>query len=368
MNAELELQKSLLSPPGDTIQETIDELGMSQAELAERIGRPKEKLNDIIKGREPISTETAYRLEKVLGIPASFWINREAEYRREVYEIEQQEKLAAQHDWLSDFPLKEMKNFGWISNTTDKNQLVTELLSFYGVASHEEWNRIYIDKEVAVAFRISLVNTKSPKAISAWLRQGELEAMSLKLSDYNESAFKKTLIEIKTLVNQFPKDFATQLQQLCAKSGVAVAYVPTLPKAPISGASRWFRKRPLIQLSGRYKTDDRFWFTFFHEAGHILLHGKKEIFLENVEGTEIDQDKENEANDFAAKHLLTEAQLQTIIHSKTLTLETIVDFANKFNTSPGVIIGRLQHLQLIPWSLGNELMQKVELFPENGNA
>ncbi len=368
MNADLELQRNLLSAPGDTIQETIDEMGMSQAELAERIGRPKEKLNDVIKGREPISTETAYRLEKVLGISASFWINREAEYRSEIYEIEQQERLAAQHDWLSGFPLREMKRFGWLPNTTDKNQLVTELLSYYGVASHEEWNRIYIAEEVAVAFRISLVNTKSPQAISAWLRKGELEALRLKLADYNESAFKKALVEIKNLVNQFPQDFAVQLQQLCAKCGVAVAYVPTLPKAPISGASRWFRKRPLIQLSGRYKTDDRFWFTFFHEAGHILLHGKKEIFLENVEGTDIDQTKETEANDFAAKHLLTETQLQTIIDAAPLNSQSIAAFANQFNTSAGVIIGRLQHLKLIPWSLGNELMQKVELFPETATA
>lgn len=364
MNTDIALQKSLLSPPGDSIQETIEEIGMSQAELAERIGRPKEKLNDIIKGREPISTETAYRLEKVLGIPAGFWINREAEYRRELYEIEQQERLYAQQDWLKSFPMKEMKKYGWISASKDNNQVVSELLTYYGVASTKEWERIYMDEEVAVAFRISLAHTQSPQAISAWLRKGELEALRLKLADYNESAFKKTLAEIKNLVNQFPQDFAAQLQQLCATCGVAVAYVPTLPKAPISGASRWFRKKPLIQLSGRYKTDDRFWFTFFHEAGHILLHGKKEIFLEDVKGTEIDQSKEAEANDFAAKHLLTETQLQTIIKAAPLTSQSITDFANQFNTSPGVIIGRLQHLELIPWSLGNELMQKVELFPE----
>lgn len=368
MNAQLELQKSLLSPPGDTIQETIDEIGMSQAELAERIGRPKEKLNDIIRGREPLSMETAFRLEKVLGIPAGFWINRETEYRREVYEIEQQESLAAQHDWLKCFPLKEMKKFGWISDTIDKNELVAELLSFYSVASTDEWERIYIAKEVAVAFRISLANTQSPHAISAWLRRGEIEASSLHVADFNESAFRKTLVDIKHLVNQFPQDFAAQLQQLCAKCGVAVTYVPTLPKAAISGASRWFRKKPLIQLSGRYKTDDRFWFTFFHEAGHILLHGKKDIFLEDLKGTEMDQAKEEEADEFAARHLLTETQLKTIIAAAPLTSQSIVDFANQFTTSPGVIIGRLQHLQLIPWSLGNELMQKVELFPETPTA
>ena len=79
----------LLSPPGDTIQEHIDFIGMSQAELAERMGRPKEKINDVIKGREPISEATAFQLETVLGIPASFWLNREKTYRKELYELQQ---------------------------------------------------------------------------------------------------------------------------------------------------------------------------------------------------------------------------------------------------------------------------------------
>lgn len=362
MSSHLEAQKALLSPPGDTIRETIDELGMSQAELAERIGRPREKLNDIIKGREPLSMETAFRLEKVLGIPATFWINRETEYRRELYEIEQEERLEEQQEWLKGFPLREMKTKGWIKDTADKNELVAELLSYYGVASVEEWNRIYIDKEVAVAFRISLANTQSPQAISAWLRRGEIEASQMELAEYNKAAFKKALVEIKNLVNQFPKDFAQQLQQICARCGVAVSYVPNLPKAPISGASRWFRNKPLIQISGRYKTDDRFWFTFYHEAAHILLHGKKEIFLEDVKGTEVDQAKEQEANEFAAKQLLSEAQLKTIIAKPKLDETDVFNFANQFNTSPGVIIGQLQHRGLVDWSLGNGLRRKVELF------
>jgi HTH-type transcriptional regulator / antitoxin HigA len=106
MATTLEIAKSLLSPPGDTIQEHIDFIGMSQAELAERMGRPKEKINDIIKGREPITTATAFQLDKVLGIPAGFWINRENTYRKELYELQQKEALESQKDWLAAFPIK----------------------------------------------------------------------------------------------------------------------------------------------------------------------------------------------------------------------------------------------------------------------
>ncbi|MEX2596397.1 MAG: ImmA/IrrE family metallo-endopeptidase [Salibacteraceae bacterium] len=361
---DIELKKSLLSPPGDTIQETIDEIGMSQAELAERLGRPKEKVNDLIKGREIITTDSAFRLEKVLGIPASFWLNREREFRQELYAIGQEEFLVQCQDWLKEFPIREMKKLGWITNTSDKPTLVDETLRFFGVASPKEWKRIYIAQEVSVAFRISLANTQSPQALSTWLRKGQLEAAKLELPEYNEARFKETLLEIKHLVNEFPENYAQQLQQKCAECGVGVVYVPNLSKAPVSGASRWVHGNPLIQLSGRYKTDDHFWFTFYHEAGHIMLHGKKDIFLENVKGTPIDEQKENEANAFAASALLSEKELDAVKEYHTWTRELFIELANKFNTSPGVIIGRLQHLGLVGWGVGNGLRQKVDLFNE----
>jgi HTH-type transcriptional regulator / antitoxin HigA len=88
MNANLILAKELLSPPGDTIQETIDAMGMRQNKLAERMGKTESKINDIIKGKEPISVDTALKLELVLGIPAKFWLTRETNYREELARIE----------------------------------------------------------------------------------------------------------------------------------------------------------------------------------------------------------------------------------------------------------------------------------------
>lgn len=362
MAATLEIAKSLLSPPGDTIQEHIDFIGMSQAELSERMGRPKEKINDIIKGRDPITTATAFQLEKVLGIPASFWLNREKTYRKELYELQQQEELEKEIDWLGSFPVNEMRKLRWLPNTKEKHILVDSLLKFFCIASADEWGRIYVDEEVSVAFRVSLAHTQSPHAISAWLRKGEIQAKEIEITEFDKKKFKETLAEIKELAFFMPIDFKNQLQKICAKCGVAVVFTQTLPKAPISGATRWFHNKPIIQLSGRFKTNDHFWFTFFHEAAHIILHGKKDIFLEDVKGTEIDQEKEEEANNFASKILLTENELQQIIEAAPLDEEKINDFANKFKTPAGVIIGRLQHLKLIPFHVGNEFRLKIDLF------
>jgi addiction module HigA family antidote len=364
MTSTLEIAKSLLSPPGDTIQEHLDYIGMSQAELAERMGRPKEKINDVIKGREPITPATAFQLEKVIGIPASFWLNREKTYRTELYELQQQEELEKQIDWLSAFPVNEMKKYGCLPETNEKHILVDSLLKFFCVASPEEWKKIYVEAEVSVAVRVSLAHTQSPHAISAWLRMGEIQAKELEIAEFDKKKFKDTLNDLKELAYVMPEDFIKQLQTRCANCGVAVVFTRNLPKAPISGATRWFHNKPIIQLSGRFKTNDHFWFTFFHEAAHILLHGKKDIFLENVEGTAMDQEKEKEANTFAAKLLLSENELQEIQNALPLTEKTIYAFSEKFRTPPGVIIGRLHHLKLIPFSFGNEFRKKVDLFGE----
>jgi len=366
MATDIELAKSLISPPGDTLQEHLDFIGMNQNELAERMGRPKEKINDIIKGREPITTETAYQLEKVLGIPASFWMNRENEYRQELYEIEQKEKLEKQKNWASEFPLLEMKKMGVLPDFRFTVDLVEPLLKFFGVASEEEWKRIYVDEEVSVAFRVSLSHTQNPQALSAWLRIGELEVKEMNLPDFDKKKFRASLEAIKELAYEMPEGYEQQLKNICAEAGVALVYTPNLPKAPISGATRWHQNVPIIQLSGRHKTDDHFWFTFFHEAGHILLHGKKDIFLEDLEGAENDQEKEEEANRFAAKWLLPDKQLQEILDLGNADYDDIRAFAKKFRTPIGYIIGRLQHAGYIHHSEGLELKRKVYLFDDGG--
>lgn len=362
MSELLELEKSILSPPGDTIQESIEAIGMSQIELAERMGRPKEKVNDIIRGREPITTATAFQLERVLSIPASFWMNREKEYRRQLYEIEQREILEKSNEWVKNFPVTQMIKLGWIPQFKEKYALVNAILNFFSVASPLEWSKIYINKEVSVAFRTSLAHTQNPFAISTWLRAGELEARQLNTGEYEKRKFKECLNDIKELAFKNPSNFIAELQEKCSKCGVALVYTPNLPKAPISGATRWINNKPLIQLSGRYKTDDQFWFTFFHEAGHIIEHGKKDIFLEDVEGSPIDRKKEEDANQFAVKWLLNEIELKEIIRNLPLSKQKIVGFSKRFRIPPGIIVGRLQHEKIIPHSMGNQFRRKLNLF------
>src|SRR5947199_6319151 len=100
-------------PPGETLLETIEHLGMSQAELAARTGRPLKTINEIIKGKCAITYETALQLEKAVNIPARFWVAREMDYRKEFYKIEEEKQLLTHLDWLKNFPITEMIKKGW---------------------------------------------------------------------------------------------------------------------------------------------------------------------------------------------------------------------------------------------------------------
>jgi Zn-dependent peptidase ImmA (M78 family) len=160
---------------------------------------------------------------------------------------------------------------------------------------------------------------------------------------------------------EHPDDFFTRLQALCHEAGVKVVYTPCLPHAPMNGCTRWLGDTPLIQLSGRHKRNDIFWFTFFHEAGHILKHGKKEIFLEEEGNNRHDKEKEAEADRFAVEHTFTEAEEQQVIEALPLLPVDIEKFAKKFNTHPAIIVGRLARKGYYHDSFGfqNEFYKEV---------
>jgi len=357
--SNLKDERELLSKPGDTIVETLEHMKMSQAELAERMGKTAPKINDIISGKEPITVATAFQLEKVLGIAAHFWLNREMLYREKLSRIEQEEALEECKDWLKAQPIKELKACGYIKSEKTGPAMAEECLKFYGVASPVQWESLYIDQYVSSQFRKSEAHKNTLGGLAAWLRIGEIEMRKLKLNTYSKDVFKECLNDIKTLVRQHPDDFATLLQKYCSNAGVALVYTICIPKAPISGVARWFGGSPLIQLTDRYKSNDHFWFTFFHEAGHILLHGKKDVFIEDIEQSITDPQKEKEADEFANLCLLPEditSDLPTKISEKDIRL-----IARKYNTHAAIVLGRLQHLKKLSYSFGTSLKLKVVL-------
>jgi HTH-type transcriptional regulator / antitoxin HigA len=352
-------ERELLPKPGDSLLEMLEDIKMSQAELAERMGKTASKVNDIISGKEPISVNTSLQLEKVLGVDASYWLNLEIQYREKLSRIEQEEALEECKAWLNTQPTKELKKCGYIKEESKGIQMVDEILKFYGVASPLQWQAFYVDDYVSADFRKSNAYQMTLSSMAAWLRIGEIEMRKFDLREYNKELFKENFPEIMKLVRIQPEDYAHRLQELCLSAGVALVYTMCISKAPISGAARWVGGNPLIQLTDRYKSNDHFWFTFFHEVGHIILHGKKDVFLDEFGPYEADQKKETEANSFANRQLISDDFLQEL--SPKVTEAEIRAIAGKYRTHPGIVVGRLQHLKIIERNFGNSLKLKINL-------
>lgn len=351
-----------VSPPGETLQEILEEREMTQAELAFRLGRPKKTISEIINGKAAITPETALQLERVLGIPASFWNNRERLYREALARSQEQERLAQQVKWLDKIPVKAMIKFEWIRCYRDNVEQLREVLNFFGVASPERWEEIWCS--ISVYFRKSPAFQSDPNTVAAWLRRGEIEAASIDCANYDANKFKEALLQIRTMTVVPPEVFQIEVVKLCAEAGVAVVFVPQLPKTRTCGATRWLSpNKALIQLSLRYKTDDHLWFSFFHEAGHILLHGKRDIFIDEdkrVQDAE-KQDLEKEADTFAADILIPPESLKRFLQSgQHFSKASIQQFATEIGVVPGIVVGRLQHDGELPLSHCNDLKRRIE--------
>jgi HTH-type transcriptional regulator/antitoxin HigA len=345
-----------VSPPGETLMEMLEERGMSQSELAERTGRPKKTINEIIKGKATITPATALQLERVLGAPASFWNDREQHYRESLARQAERDSLEGQVGWLSQFPIKEMVSFGWLPQAADPIEMLENVLNFFGIAAPTQWQIVW---EMGVAFRQSTAFESDPFAVSAWLRRGEIEAQQMDCAPYDSDRFLSALSTVRELTTQPPAIFHPETIALCAQAGVAVVFVPELPKARVSGATRWLTpNKALIQVSLRYKTDDQLWVTFFHEAGHILKHGKRDVFIEN-DGEK--DEKEDEANQFAADFLIPATEYRRLTpRTGHYSKDEIRDFAHRLKIASGIVVGRLQHDGKLPVTNCNDLKQHFE--------
>lgn len=364
------------SHPGETLLEHIEAIGMSQAELAERTGRPRKTINEIIRGKTAITPETALQLQLVLGISASFWVKRESDYQEAMARLQHRHQLAEWIDWIKHFPYKEMIKRNWLPNETQQVDILQSLLAYFGVVSPQQWETIWGQK-LSVDFRQSTVHTSDDFAVAAWLRRAEKLAQDIPCADYDETAFRQALAHVKTLTTKFPTPelYQEELTDICRDCGVAVVVVPLIEKVRVYGASQWLSPRKaLIALSAYYSTDDKYWFTFFHEAAHILLHSKKEAFIDLDDAeNQVTLVIEQQADQFARDFLLSADVLTSFVNTRSMTRQgepffgedDLCDFASEMGVSPSIVVGRLQRDKYLEPQFKNELKTYLKWIDNN---
>jgi HTH-type transcriptional regulator/antitoxin HigA len=343
-------------PPGETLRDRLEELGMTQAELATRTGLSTKHVNQILQGVAHISPDTAHRLELATGVPARLWNRLEADYRATAARLQQRRALEDDVVWLRELPVNELVNRKALpEQPSDKVSRIQQLLAFFGVASPEAWRNLWLQPDAA--FRQSPAFAAKPGAVAAWLRLGELGALEVACQPYQASQLRSLLPRLRALTSEPPEVFEPAMRALCAEVGVAVVFIKEIRGARVSGAMRWLSPtKALVQLSLRYRTDDQLWFTFFHELAHVLLHGKKDVWIED--GSREDP-REEEANRFAAELLIPRQYEHRLKNLRTL--QDVRVFAQELGVAPGIVIGRLQREGIFRYGVGEQLKRRLEL-------
>lgn len=343
--------------PGQVLEDHLDAREMSHAEFARRCGRSPKLISDIIAGKAPVEPRTALQFEKVLGMDAGIWLGIESDYQ--LHQAREAEKRRASEwlDWASRFPIGELIKRGVIKKPTSPTGRVAAVLAFFGVASVTSWEKKYASAQVA--YRHSPSFKSDQYALAAWLRLGELEAEQVECLSYKESRFRGALKTIRQLTAAESIEALASAEKLCAQSGVAFTVVKQLRKTPLSGASRWLTPhKALIQLSARHLRDDQLWFSFFHEAAHIILHGKKHIFVDKDNGDKSNEDME--ADKWASDFLVPRVDWNGFVGAGRFSAVSVRGFAQKQQIAPGIVVGRLQHEKRIPWNHLNDLKEGLE--------
>lgn len=352
--------------PGETVVDYLEFNGWSQRDLARRTGLTPKTISEICNGKAPITPTTALALETVLKRPAHFWLNLQRQYDEAEARQQVTAKLDRWKEWAERFPLKVLKRYKWLEMEGPNPSEVGALLNFLGVSSPDSWRSVW--EASNVAYRQTRKIKTTVESISAWVRAAELLADQIEVQEFDENRLRSLLGEIRQLTQQRFNEAIDKTTALCATAGVAVVVVPELPQTGISGCARWLSdNKALIGLTLRYKTDDQVWFTFFHEAGHILLHSKHHDFIldnaaeyltDNVVDPQM-QKEEEEANRFAADTLIPPDDLFKFIQEGVFTNESIYQFSTVLGIGPGIVVGRLQREGLLSYHQGRAFKQTL---------
>jgi HTH-type transcriptional regulator/antitoxin HigA len=334
---------------GEFLEETLEEIGMTQSELANRLGRPLQMVNEIIKGKKSITSTTALELEDVLGIPSHIWLGLENQYQIVLAKQKELELMQKESKLISNFPYADLVKNGFVKTTRKAIEKVDELKRFFEVAKLAQIPHI---KTYQPAFRVSTNGNISHEAIASWIQAGRLKAKEIQTDDFDKKKLKKQLQTLKDLMNlEDINKTIKKLQTILNSCGVALVLLPHFKNTKVNGATFWLdNNKAVVLMSSRGGFSDVFWFSFFHEIGHILLHPKREVFLEDGYNDEKLQKQEDEADNFAREILIKNETFKIFVQNRDFTKEAILRFAKQQNIKPSIIVGRLMHEKIIDFN------------------
>ena len=354
------------SPPGDTITRLAAANNIALHELAKRIGLDSFDFAGIMEGRKQISDEVAAMLSSELASPPQFWIDRYRQFTSDKARILQSSPEKSLSSWATQFPTAALRELGWLPKGSRGQHLSNDILNFFGCDTINAWNEHYSAGIGQIAFRTSFAFENDEMATLAWLRMGEVQCEKISLATFSVSAFRDNLPNLKALcVQKHPEIFFPNLQAICAKFGVSLVS-SRAPKGCRASGATWTNKNgnPVILLSFRYLSEDHFWFTFFHEAAHVILHGTDHISIDGADPSPLTKSRREDDADNFAQNCLLPLEIKNESMSTVPTRAHVRNIARRAGVTPGIIVGQLQKAKVLKSNQFNDLKRRYKW---NGN-
>lgn len=346
MNAKIKPRKresSTAIPPGATIKMLIEEINMTQKELAARLDISEKHMTQVIKGAAEISRSLADDLETVLGIDAIFWLNLENSYRESLKKSSDPLIFENEEAIAKEIPYSELAKRGFVEATRKVKEKVINLRKFFAIS---DLNNI---PKVNVAYKKANTKKENKYALLSWIRIAELQAQQIETEKFNKKKLLKEISNIKKLTMKSTENFIDELIDILADCGIALVLSNHLPGTGLHGVTFLNSKKNklIIQLSVRRKSADIFWFTLFHELGHIINDN-----TETFEYINCDEEEEALADSIASEVLIPKERYDDfILNYNYKSYIEIMNFSNKLQIHPCIVIGRLKHEQLLDYSV-----------------
>ena len=346
--------------PGEYLEEWINDQGLSQQRVAEFLGSSRKLVNEIINGRAPITSDTAMRLERVVGIPAGSWLRYEAAYRADLARISDQENLAVHVNEIDANAAAYLRTIGATKATLRApGELVSDFLAFHRCGTWESYLHLH---ETASTGDYALAALKESGAtidstlLTTWLRAAEFaEPFERGRSyAYDASQLQNAIPRLRARAATPDTTMLRDIGNMLADVGVVFMVVESPKKLPVLGMTRWIDKQvPVIQQTGRWGKDGFVIWTLFHELGHVLNDPRGEMHLEYSTEKKRNSAAEISANKFAMDVLFGEAG--TAQFSSLTSDREIAQKAEQIGIAPGVAVHQMHRRRMLDYKFGNRL-------------
>lgn len=337
----------IATPPGATIKEQLVDRGMSQKEFAARMDMSEKHISKLINGEVQLTPDCAVRLEMVLGVPAKFWSNLEAIYREKLVKVKAENSMDRDEDIAKRFPYGEMAKYGWIPATRNGKEKVINLRKYFGVVELSLLENTQITR---IACRRLAITEKSDLALMAWAQRAKVIARGIDTEPINVKGLINKLGVIRDMTLMTPEQFCPKLKSLLAEYGIALVFLPHLKGSFLHGATFMDGNKIVLGLTARGGDADRFWFSLFHELGHIVLG-----HLGNADGTS--QQEEFDADKWSGDQLIPADAFRKFRKNREFSVNAVNTFAGAIHVAPGIVVGRLQKEGEIRHNMLNELKE-----------